>query len=174
LLARARFRSEPNAAVATAAVLVFPVAAVAGAWAFLEWRFTGSAFASVIDQGTLFHFSDGVLAGLLVAGRDTLEAALHVPVYLAVGALLFLRKPIAVAGYAIPLAGMMVAEWIGLPYSDVTAFMLLAAIAIITAPARPGPWARRVLVGAAALQIAIGVLATSYSTQVHEFLDILR
>ena len=60
LLAHARYRSEPDAGVATASVLIFPVAAAAAAWAFLEWRFTGSAFATVIDRGTLFHFSDGV------------------------------------------------------------------------------------------------------------------
>src|SRR5689334_21339397 len=47
LLARGRFRAEPGAGVATASVLIFPVAAAAAAWAFLEWRFTGRAFATI-------------------------------------------------------------------------------------------------------------------------------
>jgi hypothetical protein len=174
LLAHARFRSEPDAAVATASVLIFPVAAAAAAWAFLEWRFTGSAFGTVIDQGTLFHFSDGVVHGLGIAVRDTVSTALHVPVYLAVGALLYLRKPIAVAGYAVPLVGLVAAEWIGLQYSSVTAFMLLAAVAIVTAPARPGRNAGRLLFGVAVLQIVLGIVATSHTAEVHRFLDLLR
>jgi hypothetical protein len=174
LLARTRFRSEPGAAMATASVLIFPVAAAAGAWAFLEWRFTGAAFAAVADHGTFLHFSHGVLHGLLLAVRHTASMALHVPVYLAVGALLALRKPIAVAGYAVPLAGLVVAEWIGLQYSSVTAFMLLAAVAIVTAPARPGRVATRLLVAAAAVQIVLAVVATSHTAQVQAFLDILR
>ncbi len=174
LLARARFRSEPHAAVATASVLIFPVAAAAGAWAFLEWRFTGSAFAGIADHGTFFQFPDGVLHGLVAAVGDTAWAVLHTPVYLAVGALLFLRKRIAVAGYAIPLAGLVVADWIGLEYANVTAFMLLAAVAIVTAPRRPGPAATRLLIAAAAAQIVIGVVATSHTAQVQQFLDVLR
>jgi hypothetical protein len=174
LLAHARFRSEPDAAVATASVLIFPVAAAAAAWAFLEWRFTGSAFAVLVDQGTLFRFSDGVVNGLVAALRDTVGTALHVPVYLAVGALLFLRKPVAVAGYAIPLAGLVVAQWIGLSYSDVTAFMLLAAVAIVTAPRRPGRRASELLYAAAALQIVLGVIATAHSADVQRFLNLLR
>jgi hypothetical protein len=174
LLAHARFRSEPDAAVATASVLIFPVAAAAAAWAFLEWRFTGSAVAAVVDQGTLFHFSDGVVNGLVAALRDTVGTALHVPVYLAVGALLFLRKPVAVAGYAIPLAGLVVAQWIGLSYSDVAAFMLLAAVAIVTAPQRPGRRASELLYAAAALQIVLGVIATAHSADVQRFLNLLR
>jgi len=174
LLAHARFRSEPDAATATASVLVFPVAAAASAWAFLEWRFTGSAFATVIDQSTLFHFSDGVLRGFGLAVWDTASIALHTPVYLAVGALLFVRRPITVAGYAIPLAGLVAAQWIGLQYSEVTAFMLLAAIAIVAVPSRPGRRASRVLIGACAAQVVMGVVATSHTSQVQQFLDVLR
>jgi hypothetical protein len=67
-----------------------------------------------------------------------------------------------------------VAEWIGLQYSSVTAFMLLAAVAIVTAPARPGRVATRLLVAAAAVQIVLAVVATSHTAQVQAFLDILR
>jgi hypothetical protein len=174
LMARSRFRSEPYVAVATASVLIFPVLAAAGAWAFLEWRFTGSAFAAVADQGTFFQFPDGVLHGLLAATGSALSSALHTPVYLAVGALLFMRKPIAVAGYALPVAGLIVADWIGLDYANVTAFMLLAAVAIVTTPSRPGRTATRLLIVAAVAQIVIGVVATSHATQVQQFLAVLR
>ena len=173
LLAHSRFRAEPEAAVATASVLLFPVFAAAAAWAFLEWRFTGSAFASVTRDGTLFHFPDGVLGGLGQAIGRTASTLLHAPVYIAVGVLLFLRKPMAVAGFALPLAGLVVADWIGLEYAGITAFMLLAAVAIVTAPARPSGWVARVLVGAAALQIVVGVVASNATAEVARFLHVL-
>jgi hypothetical protein len=159
--------------VATASVLLFPVIAAAAAWAFLEWRFTGSAFASVTRDGTLFHFPDGVLGGLGQAIGRTASTLLHAPVYIAVGVLLFLRKPMAVAGFALPLAGLVVADWIGLEYASITAFMLLAAVAIVTAPARPTGWVARVLVGAAVLQIVLGVVATNHPTEIATFLHVL-
>jgi hypothetical protein len=173
LLAHSRFRTEPKAAVATASVLIFPVAAAALTWAFLEWRFTGRAFATVTGPGRLFHFPDGLLAGLADALGHTASTLIRTPVYIAVGALLFLRKPIAVAGFAIPLAGLVVADWIGLQYTSVTTFMLLTAVAIVTAPARPTGWVARVLVGAAALQIGIGVVATNATAEVTRFLHVL-
>ena len=173
LLARTRYREDPGAAVATASVLLFPVGAAAAAWAFLEWRFTGAVFATVRHNGTFVHFPDGVVRGLGIALRDTATTALHVPVYVAVGALLFARKRIAVAGYALPLAGLVFAQWVGLTYTNTTAFMLLAAIAILTVPARPSRNTVRVLAAAGALQIGLGLWATSHSPEVQQFLHAL-
>jgi hypothetical protein len=173
LLARGRFRAEPGAGVATASVLIFPVAAAAAAWAFLEWRFTGRAFATIRSDGTLFHFPDGVLAGLANAIGHTGSIVLRAPVYIAVGLLLFLRKPVAVAGYALPLVGLVLAWWIGLPYAGVTAFMLLAAVAIVTAPVNPRGWVARLLVGAAALQVVVGAVAINYPADIQRFLSVL-
>jgi hypothetical protein len=51
--------------------------------------------------------------------------------------------------------------------------MLLAAVAIVTAPARPGRVATRVLICAAVLQIVIGVVATSHTAEVSRFLNLL-
>jgi hypothetical protein len=173
LLARARYRDEPDAAIATASVLVFPVVAAASAWAFLEWRFTGGVFGTVHHNGTVFHFPDGVIRGFGIAVRDTTATVLRVPVYVVVGALLFARKRMAVAGYALPLAGLVLADWIGLTYTDITAFMLLAAIAIVTVPSRPSRTTVGLLVAASALQVGIGFLATSYGAEFNRFLDAL-
>ena len=173
LLAHARFRSEPDAGVADGLRAVFPVAAAAAAWAFLEWRFTGGAFATIIDQGTLFHFSDGVVHGLGIAVRDTASTALHAPVYLVVGALLFLRKPIAVAGYA-PSPGRARRRAVDRPaVLDGDSLHAPRRLAIVTAPARPGRSATRVLFAAAVLQIVIGVVATSHTADVSRFLHVL-
>jgi len=51
--------------------------------------------------------------------------------------------------------------------------MLLAAVAIVTAPARPGRTATRVLLAAAVLQIVIGVVATTHTADVSRFLHVL-
>ena len=83
-----------------------------------------------------------------------------------VGALLFVRKPIAGLGYALPWPGSIAASGSACRTRRVTAFMLLAAIAIMTAPARPVAPSPGLLFAAAVLQIVIGVVATSHTADV--------
>jgi hypothetical protein len=173
LMAHLRYRSEPDAATATASVLVFPVIAAAGAWAFLEWRFTGAVFGTVRAEGGWLAFPGGVGHSLVEALRHMGANALRAPVYLSVGVLLFARRRLAAAGYALPLVGLVVARWIGLPYSDVSAFMLLAAIGIVTVPARPTGVRVMFLATAAVVQLAVGWFAFPTSGDLERFLHVL-
>jgi hypothetical protein len=173
LLAHQRYRNEAGATSATLCVLVFPVAAAAGAWAFLEWRFTGATFHTVTASHDLFAFPGGVLSSAAHAVREGVAAALRSPLYLVVGGLLVARRRIAGLGYALPVVGLMVGQWIGLPYSSVSAFMMLTAIAIMTVPARPSATAVRLLGAAAIVQIVVATVTVS-TPDVTQYLHVLR
>ncbi len=173
LLAHQRYRNEPGATGATLCVLVFPVAAAAAAWAFLEWRFTGGAFGTVTAGHDLFAFPGGVLSSAAHATREAAAAALRAPLYLVAGGLLLARRRIAGLGYALPLLGLMIGQWIGLPYSSVSAFMLLTAIAIMTVPARPSRAVAWLLGVAAVVQIAVASITVG-TPDVTRFLHVLR
>ncbi len=136
LLARHRFRGQPGAAPATAAVIAFPALAAAGCWAFLEWRFTGGAFGVLREAGT-FAFPTG--AGS--AARDALEHLGRTlacsPLYLVVGAFLLRRSAIAAAGFLLPLPAVFLTLWLGLRPPTGLPVVLLACLAVLAFPVRP-------------------------------------
>jgi hypothetical protein len=150
-------RREQGALRASASVLLFPTVAVAGAWAFLEWRFTGGAYATTRADQAWFGFDDGVASTVFDAVRWTLGVALRSPVYLVVGALLSRRRVLVAVGYSVPLVGLLLARTIGVAYSDALGFALLSLVALYSIP-RPGArWERAVLGGAAIVQLAVGL-----------------
>jgi hypothetical protein len=157
-VAPAPFRKEPGAMRATASVLLFPIVAVVGSWAFLEWRFTGGAFATIRADQDWFAFSDGVWRTLADALRWTIAAALRSPLYLCVGALLTRRRRTVALGYAVPLLGLLLARFAGVDYSAALAFALLTLIGLYSLP-RPGPRLERVALFSAAVAQFVLVLA---------------
>jgi hypothetical protein len=154
--ARDRFRAERSAATATVAVIAFPTAFLVLAWLFLQWRFTGAAVhATAISPGFLV-FPDGVGPGLAAAAGTVGAALLHVPLFLAVGLLYAVRAPLALVGYLVSVAASVVAVWIGLRFTPVTAYVLFTLVALTSIPRGTGRRALAALavVGAAQLVLA--------------------
>jgi hypothetical protein len=159
LISHARYRSG-HAALAVAAVLFFPVAAVTTGWLFLEWKFSG-AFPGSLDYEVGAHllaFPSGVAGALEAAARSTGTSLLHVPLYFAAGALLYHRRPAAVPGLLLPIAALVTALWLGFAYGGVTAYFMLTILALVTisetASRRFEPALTVVAVGQVALVIA--------------------
>jgi hypothetical protein len=167
-------RHQPGAMRATASVLLFPTVAVVASWAFLEWRFTGGAYATIRHDQHWFSFDDGVLATTVDALRWTGEAALRSPVYLCVGALLARRRAVVAFGYAVPLVGLLVARWVGVSYSVALTFALLTLVGLYSVP-RPGARAERWLLGVAAVaQLALALVWAPDSAEFHAWASAIR
>jgi hypothetical protein len=83
------------------------------------------------------------------------------------------RRRIAGLGYALPVIGLMIGQWIGLPYTGVSAFMLLTAIAIMTVPARPSRAVAWLLGVTAVVQIVVATLTVT-TPDVTRYLHVLR
>ncbi len=156
--ARARYRRQVGSIRALISVLCFPVVAVLG-WAFLEWRFAGSAFSFITTDLGLFQpgTSSAIGSAAATVARDVGMA----PVFLAVGVLLVIRRPIAALGYGIPIVGLILVRWSGLEYSPATTILLLTFMAMVSVPYQPPRWARWLLIGAATTQLILGIVITS-------------
>jgi hypothetical protein len=154
--ARDRFRAEPAAATATVAVVAFPTVFVVLAWNFLQWRFTGSAVHITATQPGFFSFPGGVLGGLGTATTTVGAALLHVPLFVAVGLVYAVRAPLALIGYLVSVVASVVAVWIGLRYTPVTAYVLFTLVALTSIPRGLGrrPLAALAAIGAAQLVLA--------------------
>lgn len=153
--ARDRFRAERSAATATVAVVAFPTLFVVAAWSFLQWRFTGSAVHISATQPTFFMFPDGVVGGLGDAAGTVGAALLHVPLFLAVALVYALRAPLALVGYLVSVVASVVAVWIGLRYTPVTAYVLFTLVALTSIPRGSGPRTLRLLAAVGAAQLVL-------------------
>lgn len=129
-----RFRAEPSAAPATVAVMVFPTLFLVLAWSFLEWRFTGVAFGTVATNPDFLAFRGGALSALGDAARAIGADLLHVPLYLCVALVYAVRRPIALLGLLVLVPGSVLALWLGLRYTPVTAYVLFTVVALMAVP----------------------------------------
>lgn len=157
LLASARYRGEKAATSAILFVLCFPIAAVLAGWAFLEWRFTGTFFTFLHHDLGLFGFSGGALHSLGSAALGVVEDVVRAPVYLVVGGAIALRRPIIALGYLLPIVGLVLVHWVGLPYSAATTIVLLTFLAMISVPNQPDVWLQRTIVIAVLAQLLINM-----------------
>lgn len=149
-----RLRAAPSAAPATVAVMVFPTVFVALAWAFLEWRFTGQALSLVATNPDLFMFPAGVLGGL-GAALTVGAALLHVPLFLAVALVYAVRTPVALVGYAVSVLASVLAVWVGLRFTPVTAYVLFTLVALMSIPRRGGRGLSRALAAVGVVQLVL-------------------
>jgi hypothetical protein len=133
---RDRFRTEQSGAIATVAVIAFPTVFLVLAWMFLQWRFTGSAVHISATQPDFFTFPNGVLGGFGDAATTVGAALLHVPLFFAVGFVYARRAPLALVGYLVSVVASVVAVWIGLRYTPVTAYVLFTLVALTSIPRR--------------------------------------
>lgn len=119
---------------AIAAVLCFPIAAVALGWLFLVWRFSGTFPGSLGYQtgAHLLAFPSGVAGALAQASRSAWADLLHVPLYFAAAALLCYRRPVAALGLLLPFAALAAALWLGFAYGQVPAYLMFTILALVT------------------------------------------
>jgi hypothetical protein len=156
-LAATRYRGEPAATRAMIAVLGFPTAAILLGWAFLEWRFGGTAFGFVSRDLGLFQFDVSPLADLWDAIGRVLRDTLFTPVYIVVAVILSSRRPLAATGLVIPLMGLVLVQWSGLTYSSTMALVLLSFLAMASVPSGTGRLVRWGLPAAAAVQLVLNI-----------------
>ncbi|GIF72032.1 hypothetical protein [Asanoa siamensis] len=107
------------------AVLLFPAVALFLGRIVLEWRLTGQVGLSLDSAGL-----GGAVGGALVA-------VAHTPLYAAVGVIYAFRRPRALIGYLVPALCVFATLLIGLPYSAVSAYLLLTLVALVAVPRAP-------------------------------------
>ena len=100
-----RFRHEPMAVPATAAVMIFPTLFLVLAWSFLEWRFTGHVFGTLTTNPDFLAFRGGAGTAFVAAAQTVGAMVLHVPLYLAVALVYAIRRPISLIGLLMLLRG---------------------------------------------------------------------
>jgi len=132
LIGARRYHSG-QATAALGAVLLFPLAALTVGWAFLVWKFSGHWTGDLhyAPGAHPFTFPAGVARELTHALRSVGAGLLHAPLYLAAGAVLGFRRPLAGLGLLLPLAALTLALWVGLPYSAITVYLLLPILALV-------------------------------------------
>ena len=153
-IAADRFRAERTGTRATVAVIVFPTAFAVLAWAFLEWRFSGHVFGTLAADPDVLTFRAGVWASLAAAAATVGTALLHVPLFLAVVVVYAVRRPLALVGLLVAVLASVVAVWVGLRYTPVTAYVLFTLVALLAVPRDRGRTGG-VLAAVALLQLAL-------------------
>jgi hypothetical protein len=168
--ARERFRAERSAATATVAVIAFPTVFLVLAWLFLQWRFTGSAIHTTASSPGFLVFPDGVAAGLGAAVGTVGGALLHVPLFVAVGVLYAVRRPLALIGYLVSVVASVVAVWIGLRFTPVTGYLLFTLVALTSVPRGTGRRALGALAVVGVVQLVLAWVWPPVSPQFAEWL----
>lgn len=154
-IAADRFRVETAGARATVAVIAFPTLFAVLAWIFLEWRFAGTVFGTLAANPDVMTFRTGVWPSLGTALATVATGLLHVPLYLAVGVLYAVRRPLALVGYLVSVPASVVAVWIGLRYTLVTEYVLFTLLALLALPRSIGRRSRAVLATVALGQLVL-------------------
>jgi hypothetical protein len=151
-------------------VIAFPAVAALLGWTFLEWRFTGSAFAWVRDLPGAFEFPDGVAGGLGDAVRSVGIGLAISPLFVVTQVLLIRRRIEAVLVAALPVLGLMLSLWLGLRAPAGHSVVLLGILAVLSVPRRPSRTTAAVLAGVAvAGWVAVVLRLESTSNAVHDW-----
>ena len=138
-------------------------------WAFLEWRFTGAAFANVWRDTNVLRFGVSVDSAL----SDAISLLVLAPVFAATVAIVGRRRLRAAATMTIPVIGIALASWFGLALSEASGIVLLSVVALYSIPRRR-LLAENILLGVAGLaQIVATTVIAIDAERVEPFLDAL-
>ncbi len=165
-----RFRGEPIAILSAVAVVVFPTVAAVTAWAFLEWRFTGTVNHSLLFASGAFGFPAGLAGGLRAAASHVGWELTCAPVF-AVGAVSLLpRRPMAAVGLlAVPL-DLVLTAWFGLHAQTGQGIVLLSIVGLMAVPSRPN----RIIAAVLAVEAVAGAVCTVALSDVGGTAHLLR
>jgi hypothetical protein len=167
LLAWERFRRNPQAIASTMAVLVYPTFAFLGAWAFLEWRFTGTVWHQLPVAPDAFRFPHGVTSGLSAVLGHVGRQLICAPVFLLSWALVLRRRPVAFLAFlAVPL-DLIVSAWIGLHTPTEQGLVLLNLLGVLAVPSRPGRVVSVLYLVAVPLGVLLSILYLDGTTIEH-------
>lgn len=164
LLGAERYHGHPQGPVGAAAVIAFPVVAMAACWSFLIWKFSGT-WPGNLDYAPTAHvlqFPHGVLGGLGHALGSAFADLARSTLYLAAAVLLAVHRRTILLGVGLllPVLALALALWLGFAYSAINAFYMfvLLAIAVVTNHRlMDRPQYATVLVIAAVAQVIIGI-----------------
>ena len=82
-------------------------------------------------------------------------ALLHVPLFVAVGVIYAVRRPVALVGYLTSVMASVVAVWVRLRYTPVTAYVLFTLVALLAVPRDTGRRTGAVLAAVALAQLVL-------------------
>jgi hypothetical protein len=154
LVARHRYRGE-RAASATAAVLLFPTVAGVLSWIFLCWRFTGSPFGWLREAAPMLWSGAGSVHQLRAALSGVGLPLLMTPIFItAVVILIARRRLVAAMGIFLPMACVVVALWIGLPFPRTSVAVVLGVVGLVSLPSRPPKRLLAIIVAVAVAGVA--------------------
>lgn len=160
-LAWERLRREPGSVRSAIAVIAFPTTAVLGAWAFLEWRFTGAPWHTLALAPHAFTFRAGAMTGLVGALRHVGWQLVCAPLFVVSAVLVLPRRPIAcLALLAVPL-DLVAARWLGLHSTTGQGLVLLNLVGVLAMPTRPNQVVSAIVAVAAVAGTACGVVLTN-------------
>lgn len=132
-----RYRGRRHSAGASALVIAFPAIASLASWTFIEWRFTGSALTWLTSDPQALRFPNGVWAALGDAAGRVGAGVVLSPLFIVTQVALIRRRAEAALVAVLPLAGSIVAMWVGLRLADHHIVVLLAMIGLTSVPRRP-------------------------------------
>jgi hypothetical protein len=159
-----RYHGDPQGPIGAAAVIAFPVLAMAACWSFLIWKFSGT-WPGNLDYAPSAHvlqFPDGVLGGLGHALASAFADLARSTLYIATAVVLAVHRRTILLGVGLllPALALALALWIGYAYSAINAyymFVLLAIAVIANHRLMDRSHYATVLVIAAAVQVIIGI-----------------
>lgn len=136
------FAPDRRAAPASVLVIVFPTVFALLSWTFLEWRF---------GDVLLPELGGDPLTALGTVGMSLW----HVPLFLAVAVLYAIRFPAALVGYLVSVLASVVAIWLGLRFTPVSAYVLFTLVALMSIPRDTGRRTAWALAAVGAVQVVL-------------------
>ena len=171
LVAWRRYRGEPGAVSATFAVVLFPTVAAFAGWAFLEWRFTGGAYASIRTDPLFLDFPGGVLATLVREIGWMVQRLAITPVYVVVAVLLVARRRTAFLVPILPPLAVLLTQFLGLHLATGQGLVILATAALMIVPADPSRRVQFALALAAVYQVTLAWIPWRPGMSVAEYTE---
>jgi hypothetical protein len=135
LIASHRFRDQPSAGNASAAVLLFPTFAGLAGWTFICWRFRDDPLVWLRTSAPGIWDRQDVVSNL----EHTLLPVMLAPIFVLAVVLLIVRgHMLSAIGICIPLLAVSAAVYLGLPFAPAATAVILGVIGLVSLPARPG------------------------------------
>lgn len=153
LIAWRRYRGQPGAALATVIIVTFPTAAAIAGWAFVEWRFTGSAFHSLRAGDDFLAFPGGWWATVERELREMGTRIIVTPVFVVAAVLIAVRRPTALGAQVLALIAILLSKVLGFNMGTGQGYVILAFVGVITVEAAPRSAVKWTLVVAAVGQV---------------------
>ncbi|MGB0113689.1 MAG: hypothetical protein WBP59_10745 [Ilumatobacteraceae bacterium] len=170
LFASRRYRNEPGAPFATLLVIVVPTVAAFSGWAFLEWRFAGTAFSPLRDAAGFLDFPGGVWDTIVREAGYLLLAVAVMPVFVLTAALMGIRRPIALGAHGLMLLSILITRVVGIHLGSGQGLVIIACVGVLTVGASPSRTVKTLLGLAAVTQVALNWVTIRPGSPIDQFI----